>query len=334
MPVPHALSRARQIHQEKILSKPNVVGVGVGLKSRSGRATGELALIALVRRKVPEAALAPQDLVPSEADGVPTDVMEVGYLRALVARTDRARPAPGGVSIGHYQVTAGTLGAVVRDRTTGRRLILSNNHVLANNNAASPGDAILQPGAIDGGRDPLDRIAQLERFAPIAFVEEPSSCGVANAVVVIGNSIAMALGSKHRLSAHRYDPQATNRVDAALALPIDDGAVSDEILDIGVPAGTTSAELAMRVRKSGRSSGFTTGEVTVIDATVTVGYGEKSARFEGQIVSGPMSQPGDSGSLVMSADSLLAVGLLFAGSQQATIFNPIDAVVNALGIVI
>jgi hypothetical protein len=333
MPVPHALSRARQIHQEQILSKPNVVGVGVGLKSRSGRATGEFALIALVRRKVPEAALAPQDLVPSEADGVPTDVMEVGDLRAL-ARTDRARPAPGGVSIGHYQVTAGTLGAVVRDRTTGRRLILSNNHVLANSNAASPGDAILQPGAIDGGRDPLDRIARLDRFAPIAFIEEPSSCGVADAVVVVGNAIAAAIGSKHRLSAHRYDPQATNRVDAALAMPVDDGAVSDEILDIGVPAGTAPAELAMRVRKSGRSSSFTTGEVTVLDATVTVGYGEKSARFEGQIVTGPMSEPGDSGSLLISADTLLVVGLLFAGSQQATIFNPIDAVVNALGIVI
>ena len=252
MAVPHALSHARQVHQETILGKPNVVGVGVGLKSAHGRTTGELALTALVRKKVPEAALAPQEMVPAELDGVPTDVLEVGDLRALANRTQRARPAPGGVSIGHPLVTAGTLGGIVRDRSTGRRLILSNNHVLANSNNAAVGDPILQPGAIDGGRDPLDRIARLDRFALLQFIEEPSRCGVANVVVRVGNALAAALGSKHRLAAFRFDPQASNRVDAAAALPTDDAAISDEILDIGVPAGTAPAELMMRVRKSGR----------------------------------------------------------------------------------
>lgn len=330
MAIPHEFSRARQVHQEEILSKPNVVGVGVGLREKAGRRTGEVVLTALVRQKVPEAALAPEEIVPPVVDGVPTDVMEVGDLVALAARTDRIRPAPGGVSIGHYQVTAGTLGGVVRDRATDRRLILSNNHVLANSNKGLPGDPILQPGAIDGGRDPLDTIARLERFVPIQFIEQPSSCRIADVVVAIGNAVAGVLGSKHRLSAIRYDPQATNRVDAAVALPDEGPAISDEILDIGVLGGTAPVELGMRVRKSGRSSGFTTGEVSVLDATVTVSYGEKSARFEGQIVSGPMSEPGDSGSLLVAADALLAVGLLFAGSQQATIFNPIGAVLTAL----
>ncbi|MGH2625728.1 MAG: hypothetical protein ACRDHY_03650, partial [Anaerolineales bacterium] len=244
------------------------------------------------------------------------------------------RPAPGGVSVGHYQVTAGTLGGVVRDRSTDRRMILSNNHVLANSNKGFPGDPILQPGAIDGGRDPMDTIARLERFVPIQFIEQPSSCRIADVVVAIGNAVAGVIGSKHRLSAIRVDPQATNRVDAAVALPDEGTAISDEILDIGVLGGTAPAELGMRVRKSGRSSGFTTGEITVLDATVTVSYGEKSARFEGQIVSGPMSEPGDSGSLLVAADALLAVGLLFAGSQQATIFNPIADVLSTLEVVI
>jgi hypothetical protein len=71
-----------------------------------------------------------------------------------------------------------------------------------------------------------------------------------------------------------------------------------------------------------------------MEATVDVSYGERTARFEGQMVSGPMSEPGDSGSLLVAADSLLAVGLLFAGSQQATIFNPIEAVLSGLDVVI
>jgi hypothetical protein len=87
----------------------------------------------------------------------------------------------------------------------------------------------------------------------------------------------------------------------------------------------------MGVRKSGRTTGFTTGEVTVLEATVSVSYGPgRTATFENQIVAGPMSQGGDSGSLVVAADSLQAVGLLFAGSEQSTIINPIQAVLDCL----
>ena len=104
----------------------------------------------MVSRKLPLPGLAPETVLPKHVEGVKIDVIEVGQLRALQARTDRWRPAPGGVSIGHYKITAGTFGGIVRDRNTGERLILSNNHVLANSNNASAGDVILQPGAIDG----------------------------------------------------------------------------------------------------------------------------------------------------------------------------------------
>ncbi len=115
---------------------------------------------------------------------------------------------------------------------------------------------------------------------------------------------------------------------------MNDADVADEIVDIGVVSGTAQPGLGMKVRKSGRSSALTAGEITVLDATITVGYGDRSARFDGQIVTGPMSQPGDSGSLLVAADSLKAVGLLFAGSDQATIFNPIGAVLDALGVIV
>ena len=76
------------------------------------------------------------------------------------------------------------------------------------------------------------------------------------------------------------------------------------------------------------------GEIRVLDASVKVDYDSRSAGFDGQIVTGPMSQPGDSGALLVLGDGLLAVGLLFAGSQQATVFNPIQPVLKALDVVL
>jgi hypothetical protein len=122
-------------------------------------------------------------------------------------------------------------------------------------------------------------------------------------------------------------------VDAAVARPVDDGDVLNEILDIGEVSGTAEATLGMGVRKSGRTTAFTTGTITVLEATIDVTYGEgRKARFEGQIVSTPMSQGGDSGSLLVAGDSLQVVGLLYAGSDQATIFNSIGDVLAALSI--
>ena len=108
----------------------------------------------------------------------------------------------------------------------------------------------------------------------------------------------------------------------------------DEILEIGPIQGTRPATLLMPVRKSGRSTGLTTGQITVIDATINVSYDNRTAQFEGQLVSGPMSAPGDSGSLLVAGDSLQAVGLLFAGSDQTTVYNPIQDVLDCLDVII
>ena len=330
----HELARQiKQLHAQEIMSRPNVVGLGVGEKVSQGRKTGEISVVVLVRQKLPPAGLTKEALLPRALDGVKTDVIEVGELRALQTRTDRWRPAPGGVSIGHYQITAGTLGCVVRDRADGSRLILSNNHVLANSNAASPGDAILQPGPADGGSTSSDTIAHLERFCTIEFSILPPTCSLASAFASFGNYLAGLAGSSHRLRAYKAAPQAANLVDAAVARPINDADVLDEILEVGVVSGTLPASLGMMVRKSGRTTAFTTGEITVLDATVSVNYGGgKIASFDNQIVTGPMSQGGDSGSLVVAGDELKAVGLLFAGSDQSTIINPIQAVLDCLSV--
>lgn len=325
--------QAKSAHRTNILAKPNVVGLGVGYKETADRVTDELSVVVLVRHKVPLVSLPTEGIIPQEVNGVRTDVMQVGEIRPLQSRTDRWRPAPGSVSIGHFEITAGTFGCTVHDQESGERLVLSNNHVLANSNSASLGDPILQPGPMDGGRVETDTIAHLERFSPIRFNSEPPTCDIAMGYARLGNFFARMVGSSHKLQVHKTQPAITNTVDAAVARPLEDGDILDEILDIGVVSGTVTPELGLIVRKSGRTSATTTGSINILDATIVVNYGyDRLATFESQIISTPMSRGGDSGSLVVADDSLLAVGLLFAGSDQATIFNPIQAVIKALNV--
>ncbi len=325
--------QAKTLHQNSLLTLPNVVGVGVGFKETHREKTDEICVMVLVNRKLSREALPAKELVPQNLNNIRTDVIQVGDLRALQTPTDRWRPAPGGVSIGHYSITAGTLGCIVRDRDTGERLILSNNHVLANSNNADIGDAILQPGPVDGGSVSSDTIATLLRFIPIEYTTSPGTCSLANIYATLGNIIAIILGSSHRLNVSSINSQAVNKVDAALARPKLDSDLLDEILNIGTISGVREAELGMLLRKSGRTTGFTTDQVQVLDATVNVSYGAGlTATFEEQIVAGPMSQGGDSGSLVVHGDSQDAVGLLFAGSDQTTILSPIQAVLDSLNV--
>jgi hypothetical protein len=69
-------------HEDELMSKANVVGVGIGLRQMGGATTDQVVLVVMVRHKVPSSQLAPQDRIPAEIDGVPVDVQEVGELRA------------------------------------------------------------------------------------------------------------------------------------------------------------------------------------------------------------------------------------------------------------
>lgn len=336
----------------------NVVGVASGVKWRGGEPTGEPAVLVLVSHKAPKEELAKEDLVPPKIGEVKTDVLNIGFpiaeqFRPLVPTRSRGmqqqgqpgeidgapapmleedeyaafagalmlarrvRPAEAGYSVGHYKITAGTIATCVYDilpgGTTGsppvhglgvppRFYILSNNHVLANTNDASMGDPILQPGPFDGGTDPADRIAALSRWIPLTL-EPPTP-----------------------RSLHR------NLVDAAVA----QGQFHDldrEIYWIGYTRGwRRKADIAVGtiVQKTGRTTNFTTGRVTAINATVDVGYGGgRVARFFDQIITTNISAGGDSGSLVLAVDKV-AIGLLFAGSSVATIVNQIENVRSLL----
>lgn len=175
----------------------------------------------------------------------------------------RVRPARPGYSVGHYQITAGTIGAGAYDLKPypgmpTRYYVLSNNHVLANSNDARLGDPILQPGPYDGGTLPQDALGRLSRFVPIRF------------------------------------DGACNYADAAIAeVSIDE--IDRDIYWNGYPASIgRAARIGMLVKKTGRTANFTTGKVTAIAATVNVNYGEgQVAKFCNQIVTTTMSQGGD-----------------------------------------
>ena len=221
-----AITTARTLlkkHSKDLLSRANVVATGIGFKTAGGERTETPSIICSVEKRMEVSDLSPRDVVPSQLDGVPTDVIETGRIRAFQAPTGRFRPAPGGVSVGHRDITAGTLGCWVhRD---GQWMMLSNNHVLADSNNADIGDPILQPGPYDGGSNPGDRIATLEDFVRIHFPGDSNGgnggsggCGIAGSIVSVLNGIAAMLGSSTRVKQYSIQ-QEDNLVDAAIADP-------------------------------------------------------------------------------------------------------------------
>jgi hypothetical protein len=294
----------------------NVVGVGIGEKITDGKHTGALAVKFLVRMKYSKLDLAPKDVLPKAVDGLPTDVEEVGTFRRF-AKTAKARkqdapmpnprtkirPAQPGSSIGFRDpnnqfVMAGTFGAVVKDKDG--LYVLSNNHVLADENRLPLGAAIFQPGLLDSGNPSTDQIAALTKFITL-------------------------------------QTQQSNSVDCAIAQATNQSILSKDILYIGPPQGTAPAAIDMAVHKFGRTTGYTVGQVTSVDTDVTVQYEIGNITFTGQIIvvgaaSQQFSNAGDSGSLILQRGSNKAVALLFAGSNTHTIANHIDQVLKALGV--
>jgi S1-C subfamily serine protease len=317
------------MRKEELIKKKNVVAVILGQKVTGGINTGRNAMVVYVTKKIPLSELSEQDIVPKTIEGFESDVQESGEIRALeVDRTKKWRPAPCGVSIGHFLITAGTLGMIVKKRHT--PYILSNNHVLANSNNADIGDEIWQPGKIDGGGS-ADTIGHLSSFIKIEFEGDESTCLIARGYAAIFNFFAARVF--RRRSRQTPTVSAVNKVDCAIALPLLDEAISDEILEIGKPTGFNFSELNTGdvVKKSGRTSGVTQGTVIGTVGIAKVNYGDKIAVFEDQIFTTAIAQGGDSGSVVLNEKNEV-IGLLFAGSDSLTIVNKIQNVIEALGL--
>jgi fibronectin type 3 domain-containing protein len=284
----------KERNAERLLDKPGVVGVAVGV-NKAGKA-----VIQVYKEKDDVAD------VPASLEGVDVDSVVTGIIEAR-APTDRfPRPVPIGVSSGLAGVATGTLGVRVTDGTN--VYALSNNHVFAGINTASIGDPIIQPGDVDGGSDPADRIGTLYAYQAIDFNG--------------GN----------------------NTMDAALALTTAANTGTATPADgYGTPSNVTAAAtIGMAVQKYGRTTGFQLGSVEATNVSVDVCYllifefCLQEARFVGQISVSPgtFSAPGDSGSLIVTQGGNQPVALLFAGGDGLTIGSPIDPVLQRFGVTI
>jgi hypothetical protein len=265
--------------------------------------------------------------IPLTLEGVAVREKVTGRFYALVDTTARFnRPVPLGVSTGHPAITAGTIGARVKD-SAGNVYALSNNHVYADVNSAKIGDPVLQPGAYDGGKvgpNPTsidgDEIGNLYEYRPITMC----------------NWIWQGIW---------YSCPTTNTVDAAIALS------STDLLGNSTPVGsdsdayyTPSEEteepfVGQAVKKYGRTTQLTYGTVDAVNVTVDVCYDDTCsdiARFNDQIsiTPGNFSGGGDSGSLIVTQDGNHPVGLLFAGSNTNTLANRINSVLSAFGVTV
>jgi hypothetical protein len=239
--------------------------------------------------------------------------VDVRYVGRIVKRApwhrERQRPLLIGASIGHFQITAGTLGCFVETRQKRPRAgILSNNHVLADENHGRRGDAIIQPGRFDGGTRVRDAVGRLGRVVKLRG-KGVNRVDAARAAIDPGVE---------------YDPHTLRGLGTLKGL-------GPRFLDVGTP-----------VAKVGRTTGVTRGRVTAFELdNVIVGYDMGNLRFDDQIEiegagDGPFSQGGDSGSVIVNEDGE-AVALLFAGGDTGgsngmglTYANPIHAVLDAL----
>jgi hypothetical protein len=272
--------------------------LAVRLQSRS-RITQEF--VELIRAKV-----------RSELDVDFIGVVKPQTEAALTTAELRAvrRPLVVGCSVGHPRGETGTIGMIAQQRKTGRSVILSNNHVLARAGEATIGDAVTQPGKVDGG-GAADNIGALLDFAPLKT-------------------------------------DGSNHVDAATAL-IDDGVpiINGDVPGVGAIslADDPTTFVSEAVVKVGRTTGLTHGTVTAAEIDdIIVDYGIGQVEFDDQIeITGvpgiPFSDRGDSGSLVVTEDGKV-LGLLFAGNPHAahgagkSYANPIGRVMSAMDLLL
>lgn len=209
----------------------------------------------------------------------------------------RVRPLQSGHSVGHHAITAGTLGTFVKGKQG--IMMLSNNHVLANSNQAKIGDAILQPGSYDGGKNPADICGKL-----VAFKE---------------------MKKEHNLMDVAVASIEKDAMPKDFALP--------HIGKVGKKVISPEDILGKQVQKIGRTTGHTKGKVSAIKLrNVAVNYRTAIYSFDDLIevmdpTGGDFSAGGDSGSFVVDMDRN-PVGLLFAGGGGHTLLCEIAPILK------
>jgi hypothetical protein len=301
-PKAETLGVASATHYERtrrIFEDRNIIGVGISEKITEKKPVGELGLTFYVEKKLSKRKLGPQKLVPPvmalpDGSAAFTDVKQIGRIVPQVNK--RASPIQSGFSVGHVDITAGTVGAIVKK---GNKLfLLSNSHVLANSGLGKKGDKVLFPGDADGGKLAKNLVGKLSEFRRF----------------IVGGELV-------------------NEIDAAIA-EIDAnrlGELDFRIFGTKGALGIIDPVRGMKVVKRGRTTGDTESTVRDINFRFVLEYdGVGEVGFLDQVLCDRYTQGGDSGSAVVDKKSGKIVGLHFAGASGGSVFNPMRAVVKAL----
>lgn len=298
-----ALKKAHSIkkeYEEELRSKANVTGVGVGYKVVAGKITDQLAVRVYVSKKLPVKSLDAGDVLPKIIDGVPVDVIEADFIvhqDPSIPADHRLRfnPLLGGISVGNL-----SLGG------SGTLGVSVFDNVLAEDMILSNWHVLCGSFTCSQGE----------------IIIQPGQGG--------GDT-----GGAGDVVATLYRSALTDEVDGAIARLTGDRFLLKEVFGRGFVSEITTPVLGMRVRKSGRTTGLTSGMITDESANITIrGYPNGDRNFRNQIIienGSQVSRPGDSGSIWLD-DSNRAVGLNFAGSGNRGVANPMTAVVAALNI--
>lgn len=297
------LERARQVLEERLIDVPGIAGIAHSEES------GEI-VVFLENENA-------RGKSPAWFDGYPVRREVVGNIRALSAPVAEPvaleasdlvtpqSPMVGGLSLSAYvpdQYWAGTLGMVTYDNK-----LLTNAHVIAldlrNKWLPTGSTPVVQPGTLDGGTVDHCQVGELANYIPISF-----------------------------------NPRVRNQADAAIATfepvnPLIEASFGEQIGGYRI-LDYRDAREDEQVKKSGRTTGVTSGTVEVTNATVVVDYGYgKKAYFEDQIVvlPGTFIAAGDSGSAVATMDNKF-LGLAFAGSSTHAIVCKAHYIIEGLGV--
>lgn len=336
-----------KVAKATLRDNPDVTSIGKGYRYKNGKRTKEVVIVVGVAKKLPTAQVRRDRILPRAFLEVPIDVQDQPLEAQTQVQTTpeslvgKMRPCPPGYSIGHYLITAGTLGFWAKRNGSDDWVLFSNNHVLANSNDARPNDEIRQPGKHDGGTS-SHRFALLTEFVKINFEGKNGKKKAAKFLWKMwkapANALARVAGCPYRLEVTRpgaVEQPDPNLVDLAWAKPMLPSYVETTFpLGVGDLRGIRDLELGDRVQKVGRTTEHTLGMVVAVESFTRVNYGSAGiAAFDDQLQiradEGDFSAGGDSGSAILSMDNYLG-GLLFAGGGGVTIANPIRHVV-ALG---
>jgi hypothetical protein len=301
------------VRKELMSRFPEIISVDLGLKERGGKLTSEFSWRVFVKEKKAASELKPEQMIPKEVAGIPTDVFLHENSRVLLdnvsSDSSSYEPLLSGIQITGSGLV-GTLGFFAT--LTGQTAVhmVSCHHVLLGP-SGSNGDLVGQPNAAC----------------------DLCCCKCCEVAKIVTGVVGTAGG-------------ANNTVDAAMAILIGQTAgdsktirFTNSIVGLGPIFGSGTAAVGDVVRKRGRTTLLSTGTVTSITSNPTVnqspdGTGVNVA-YTGQISITPtdstaMALGGDSGAGLINATNQI-VGLVFAGTATTGFANKIADVSTQLG---